>query len=75
MNLFDLIARLRGAYDALKAGNWSAVADFVSDMLKAAAPLLPKGHAAEVLPLSFPGGFDLDKLISLIQLLKSIFGK
>lgn len=72
MNIFGLISK---ALAAFKAGDWSTLADLAGDLLKAAAPLLPKASAPDVLPLSLPGGFDLDKLLTLIQLLKSIFGK
>lgn len=80
MGIFELYAMYRKVKEALAKGDLATLAMIGGDLLHAAAKLLPNGKTVEVatpdlMPLKLPGGFDLDKLITLIQLFKSIFGK
>lgn len=80
MDLFTLFTKGKALVEAVKVNDWKTAADLAGDLLKLAAQFLPSKPAlaspnGDLMPLTLPGGFDLDKLVTLIQLLKSIFGK
>lgn len=82
MDLFALLTKGKLLLAAFKSGDFRTAADLAGDLLKLFAPLLPSGTPTlavptgpDLQPLTMPGGFDLGKLIELIQLLKTLFGK
>lgn len=72
--LFDKVS---AALAAFKAGDWRTLANLAGDLLKALAPVLPgpRPNTPELQPLTLPGGFSLDKVIALVQVLRNLFGK